>query len=90
MHIRSALNRIAQRRYLESILHDSNIRQLFAAADILAGKANIVETVIRKVPTGMTGHTICFVVKQVEPAFGVRGNSRLVASKPSGQKAQYH
>ena len=58
MHVGRAIHDIAQRRYLEGMLHNHNTGHLFAAANIVVRQPDVMEAVIGKVPAGMTSDAV--------------------------------
>ena len=86
MHVGRTFNSVPQRRGLEGMLHDFDVGHLLAAADIIVGQSDVVETVIGEVPAGMAGNVVGFAVKQIEPALGSRCDCFLVAADPFVQR----
>ena len=50
MHVGVAAIDVAQAGRLEGVLHLFDVRQLLAAADVIAGQADVVEAVVGEAP----------------------------------------
>src|SRR5215216_5189663 len=87
MHVGSAPRDLAETGSLEGSLHLRDLGQELAAADIRAGKADIVEAVVGEVPADVTGRTGSLAVEELEALLGVFADRFLVAGDPDIERS---
>jgi hypothetical protein len=82
MHEGAPARDFAQARRLESVLHLDHARHEFAAAEVLARQADVLEAVIGEIPALMAGRTERLAVENGKAALGFLGNRLFISFDP--------
>src|SRR5450631_1411878 len=82
VHVWASASDFAKARRLESVTHLCNLRQDLPAPSICARQPDVLEAVIGKIPTLVTGGAVALGIENSEAAFGSFRNGTFVAIYP--------